>query len=141
MVNPANEKRYAVPFTVIAEDLMPVLGANACQQMGLITVNKDNIHQVTALESKVDLIDEYKDVFNDAVDCFPGKVHLQTDPTVQPVISPPRKVPFALKPRLQIELDNLTDKGVIAPVTDLTDWNSLMDIATNKSGELCICID
>ena len=48
MVNPANEKRYAVLFTVVAEDLMPVLGANACQQMNLITVNKENIRQVTA---------------------------------------------------------------------------------------------
>ena len=94
MVNPANEKRYAVLFTVVAEDLMPVLGANACQQMYLITVNKENIRQVTALESKVDLIDVYKDVFNDDVGCFPGEVHLETDHTVPPVISPPRKVPF-----------------------------------------------
>ena len=57
MVTPANEKRYAVLFTVVAVDLMPVLGANACQQMGLIRVNKENIRKVTALESKVDLID------------------------------------------------------------------------------------
>ena len=141
MVNPANEKRYAVLFTVVAEDLMPVLGANACQQMNLITVNKENIRQVTALENKVDLIDEYKDVFNDDVGCFPGEVHLETDPTVQPVISPPRKVPFALKPRLKIELGNLTAKGVIAPVTEPTDWVSSMAIATKKSGELRICID
>ena len=132
MLNPAN----AVLFTVVAEDLMPVMGVNACQQM-----NKDNIRQVTALESKVDLIDEYKDVFNDDVGCFPCEVHLETDPTVQPVISPPRKIPFALKPRLKIELGNLTAKGVIAPVTEPTDWVSSMAIATNKSGELRICID
>ena len=120
---------------------MPVLGANACQQMDLITVNKEDIRQVTALENKVDLIDEYKDVFNDDVGCFPGEVHIETDPTVQPVISPPRKVPFALKPRLKIELGNLTAKGVIAPVTEPTDWVSSMAIATKKSGELRICVD
>ena len=120
---------------------MPVLGANACQQMDLITVNKENIRKVTALESKVDLIDEYKDFFNDDVGCFPGEVHLETDPTVPPVISPPRKVPFALKPRLKIELGNLTAKGVIAPVTEPTDWVSSMAVATKKSGELRICID
>ncbi len=73
---------------------MPVLGANECQQMDFITVNKDNIRQVTALENKVDLIDEYKDDFNDDVGCFPGEVHLETDPTVQHVTSPPRKVPL-----------------------------------------------
>ena len=78
MVTPANEKRYAVLFTVVTEDLMPVLGANTCQQMGLITANKDNIRQVTALEGKVDLIDEYKDVFNDDVGCFPGEVRSES---------------------------------------------------------------
>ena len=72
IVNPANEKTYTVLFTVVAEDLMPVLGANACQQLDLITVNKENIRQVTALESKVDLIEKYRDIFNDDVDCFPG---------------------------------------------------------------------
>ena len=75
---------------------MPVMGPNACQQMGLITVNKETIRQVTALESKVVLIDEYKDAFNDDVGCFPSEVHLVTDPTVQPVTSLPRK------PRLKV---------------------------------------
>ena len=30
MLNHANEKRYAVLFTVVSEDLIPVLRANAC---------------------------------------------------------------------------------------------------------------
>ena len=64
--------------------------------------------------------------------------YIERDPTVQPVISPPRKVPFALKPRLKIELGNLTANGVIAPVTEPTDWISSMAIATKISGELRI---
>ena len=48
-----------------------VSGGNACQQIDLITVNKENIRPVTAFESKFDLIDEYKDVFNDDVGLFP----------------------------------------------------------------------
>ena len=39
---------------------------------GPITVNNENIRQVTAIESKVDLINEYKDVSNDDVGCFTG---------------------------------------------------------------------
>ena len=39
MINHANDKKYAVLFTVVEEDLMPVLGASTSQQMGLITVN------------------------------------------------------------------------------------------------------
>ena len=46
-----------------------------------------------------------------------------------------------MKPRLKIELSNLTANGVIAPVTEPTDWVSSMAIAAKKSGELRICID
>ena len=53
----------------------------------------------------------------------------------------PRKVPFAMKPRVKIELGNQADKGVIARVTEPTDWISSTVIATNKSVESCICID
>ena len=70
MINPANERKYAVLFTVVNEDLMPVLGATASQRMGLITVNRENIRQVTA---KRDILDQYKDVFNDELGHFPGE--------------------------------------------------------------------
>ena len=128
-------------FTVVDEDLMPVLGASASQQMGLITVNRVNIRQVTATNRKADILEKYKDVFNDDVGHFPGKAHLEVDATVKPVITPARKIPFALRPRLKDELDQLTEKGVIAPVNEPTEWVSALAIATKKSGELRICID
>ena len=121
MINPANNKKYAVLFTVVDEDLMPLLGASASQQMGLITVNRANIRQVTATNREADILEKYKDVFNDDVGHFPGKAHLEVDATVKPVINPARKIPFALRPRLKDELDQLTEKGVIAPVNEPTD--------------------
>ena len=90
MINPANNKKYAVLFTVVDEDLMPVLGASASQQMGLITVNRANIRQVTATNREADILEKYKDVFNDDVGHFPGKAHLEVDATVKPVITPAR---------------------------------------------------
>ena len=141
MINPANNKKYAVLFTVVDEDLMPVLGASASQQMGLITVNRANIRQVTATNREADILEKYKDVFNDDVGHFPGKAHLEVDATVKPVITPARKIPFALRPRLKDELDQLTEKGVIAPVNEPTEWVSALALATKKSGELRICID
>ena len=141
MINPANDKKYAVLFTVVKEDLMPVLGASASQQMGLITVNRANIRQVTATNREPDIIAKYKDVFNNDVGHFPGEAHLEVDATVKPVINPARKIPFALRPRLKDELDQLTEKGVIAPVNEPTEWVSALALVTKKSGELRICID
>ena len=138
---------------------MSVLGASASQQMGLITVNRANIRQVTAINHEPDIRTKYKDVFNHDVGHFPGEAHLEVDTTVKPVITPARKVPFALRPRLKDERDHLTEKGVIAPVNEPTEWVSATEkgviapvneptewvsalaLATKKSGELLICID
>ena len=141
MINPANDKKYAVLFTVVEEDLMPVLGASASQQMGLITVNRANIRQVTATNREPDILVKYKDVFNHDVGHFPGEAHLEVDATMKPAITPAPKIPFALRPRLKDELDQLTEKGVIAPVNEPTEWVSALALATKKSGELRICID
>jgi len=44
--NPKNRKKYRAEFAIIAEDYTPLLGSSAAQQLGLITVQQDNILQV-----------------------------------------------------------------------------------------------
>ena len=43
VINPSNNKKYSVEFFVVDnDDLTPLLGSKASQQMGLITVNTDS---------------------------------------------------------------------------------------------------
>ena len=53
-----------------------------------------------------------------------GKVHLETYPNVASTAMPPRRVPVALKERLINKLDRLTQKKVISPIQEPTDWVS-----------------
>ena len=70
-----------------------------------------------------------------------GKVHLETYPNVAPAVMPPCRVPVALKERLINKLDRLTQKKVISPIQEPTDWVSSM-IATKKpDGNICLCTD
>ena len=51
------------------------------------------------------------------------------------------KVPEALREPLQKELDSLVDQGILAKVTEPTDWvNSLVCVAKN-TGALRLCLD
>ena len=50
--NPKNKKKYRVEFAVIDEDYTPLLGSSAAQQMELITIQQQNILQVTELVSQ-----------------------------------------------------------------------------------------
>ena len=84
-----------------------------------------------------EIIEEYKGDLG----TFEGKQHLAVDPTVLPNVSPSRRVPFAIKPKLKTELERLTDIGVLMPVDELTDWVSNLVVATKASGDLRLCLD
>ena len=57
------------------------------------------------------------------------------------MISPSRRVPFTIKPKLESELDRLVSLDVLAPVEEPTDWVSNLVITTKPSGDLRICLD
>ena len=150
--NPKNNKKYSVEFVVVKEELTPLLGAKASQHMGLLEIHPENFRQVanvkmpqsseTARAKTADqLIKEYHDVFEGDLGTLPGTQRLEVDPSVTPTISPSRRVPLALKPRLKQELERLTSLRVIAPVDSPTDWVSNVVVATKPSGDLRICID
>jgi len=84
--NPRNKKKYRVEFAVIDEDYTPLLGSSAAQQMQLITVQKENILQVSEsiahnsyqeLDMKK-ITASYHDVFT-GLGCMEGTLHLEVD--------------------------------------------------------------
>ena len=64
------------------------------------------------------IMKNYADVF-EGLGHMPGKLHLDIDETVKPVVMPPRRVPLALKSNLKDELDRLEALGVITKVKSL----------------------
>ena len=53
-----------------------------------------------------------------------GKLHLQGDQCVPPVRLSARKPPVALKEKYQGQLERLVERGIIAKVSEPTDWMS-----------------
>ncbi len=45
LLNPKLNKKYSLEFVVVNNDLTPLLGSKASQQMDLITVNSENFHK------------------------------------------------------------------------------------------------
>lgn len=87
-------------FYVVDMDQTPILSAEACEKLGLLTVNV--VHKLTTMSSQFkpmsreQIIDEFKDVF-EGLGEFEVEYHIELDPTVKPVQRQPRKVPQALK--------------------------------------------
>jgi len=149
--NPKNKKKFSVEFLVVDEQLTPLIGAKAAQQMGLITVNTQNFKitkpperpraEVKSVQTTEEIIAHYPEIFQRELGTLPGTVHLEVEQGATPVVAPPRRVPTSLKSKLKQELDRLQQLEVIAPIDEPTPWVSSLAVVVKKSGALRICID
>ena len=108
---------------------------------GLIAINADKIMSLSdEPPTKQDFVSEFDDIFL-GEEKLEGKLHLELDRTVPPVVLPVRKVPFAMKEPLKQELDRLVKTGILIPVDVPTDWFSSMAVVKKSNGTIRLCID
>ena len=67
--------------------------------------------------------------------------HINIDPSYQPVIHPPRRVPVVLRSKIQEELKHMESLDVIEKINTPTPWVNSMVTIVKPNGTLRICID
>ena len=141
-------KSYA--FHVVNTVGPTILGLPTCRDMKLVTLNHgiSTTQAETAsmpnpqgnADARSELLCQYQDCFQ-GIGCFQGEFHITLDPTVPPVIHPPRRVPEALREPLKRELDALVEQGIIAKVDEPTDWVNSLVCVTKANGTLRLRLD
>ena len=105
-----------------------VLGGSTCRETGLIQ-RLYNIQTNELPKQKKDLPQDiessYKDLF-EGLGYMPDTYAIKVDPSVKPVIHPPRKVPISMKENVKTELLRMESEGVIKKQTEPTDWVNSM---------------
>ena len=139
--NPKTNRTYVLEFYVVPRHKQPILGAAACQLMNLLTVRTENIlvndtkfHEPGIITREY-LIRTYEDIFK-GYGKLDGTVHLETDPDVQPVRLLLRKLPIAVKEKVRIELERMTEAGIITPVSKPTSWISALLVVMKPDGRV-----
>ena len=124
-----------IEFIIIDTGEATLLGLDACEKLGLIQI-------ADAVESTVTspLIDEYADVFS-GLGAMPGEYSIAVDPSVRPVVQPPRKIPLHLKAKLRAELDRMEQQQIICKRNEPTDWVSALLTVEKPNGQLRVCLD
>ena len=89
---------------------------------------------------KEEVMQKYANVFT-GLGRLEKPYHIEVDPTVTPVVNPPRTIPAALRDRVKTELEDMEKRGVIRRVDEPTDWVSSMAIVEKPDGSLRICLD
>ncbi|RXN11580.1 Retrovirus-related Pol poly from transposon [Labeo rohita] len=131
------DRETLMNFYIVNTQAPPVLGLKACLDLDLIKL----VLSVNALKEDKSIMEEYPDV-SDGIGLFPGECTIHLKPDATPVVYPPRRVPLALRGRLKEELQNMEKQGVIARVTEPTDWvNALVVVEKPRTRKLRICLD
>ena len=141
--NAKNNKKYRAEFVIVDGDYTPIIGASAAQKMDLIVVQRHNILEVTSKttpSSREEVLAEYHDVFEN-LGKMEGKLNLEKDPSAQPVVMPPRRVPVSRKDKLKDELKRLEGLGVIAKQDKPTDWVSSLVVFEKTDGRVRVYIE
>lgn len=124
---------------IVDKNVQPILGLRACEKLNLVK----RVFVVTSENEKEQhpLMEEYKDCF-EGLGCLPGKHKIHVNENVPPVVHPCRKVPFALREKLKVELARMEKLEVIKKIDEPTDWvSSLVIVEKRITGALRICLD
>lgn len=148
-------KKYILVLQVVDVSHRPLLSLRVCTTLGLVKFCK-NVSVSSPLSSNNDMemlkiyriraeeiVDQFSDIFN-GYGKMEGEVTLEVDTTVPPVIQQPRRVPIALRDKLQAELDKLQQDGIITREYNHTEWVSnilLVRRGSEGSNALRICLD
>ncbi|KAL1279192.1 hypothetical protein QQF64_025865 [Cirrhinus molitorella] len=132
---------HLLPFFLVDQDVQPLLGFRACLDMGIVTMSP-HVHLVSMENSTEQILKENKDLFTDELGELPITYSMTIDPSVQPVVRPAHRIPLAMQGRVKAELDRMQSLGVIAPVSEPTDWVSSMVVTHKKDRqEIRLCIN
>ncbi|POS82328.1 hypothetical protein EPUL_005100, partial [Erysiphe pulchra] len=126
----AFDQHLELPVRVIKQDDVPLFGFNWCQRFGLPLPPGARVCNVSSnvrgskqsnrnLET---LLNKHKVLFDNVVGTIRGeKVVVHMDPNACHKICKPRPVPFALKGKVEEEIDRLLKENIIEPVDTINE--------------------
>ena len=131
------DRQCKADFKIVESRQRPLLSGDTCVKLGLI--KRINCVTFKPLE-RGDIMEEYADLFT-GLGCLPGVLHLDIDAQATPVQHQPRKMAVAIRDRVKQKLTEMEARGIIAQMSEPSEWISSMVVVKKPSGDLRICID
>lgn len=126
-----------LPLVIVNGQRTNVLGCNWFDPLG---ITLQGVHHVTNLTCS-DVVKQFMHLFSgDLGHVRNHPIALQIDHDISPIHLPPRRIPFAIKGRVEAELDRLVKQGILEPV-EYSEWATPIVPVTKKDGSIRICGD
>ncbi len=127
-----------LPLLVIRGTGANLLGRNWLQR---IRLDWQGICQLRQTSSLLETLQRHAEVFRDELGEITGmEAKIDVDPQVQPRFCKARPVPFALRDKVEVELERLQKEGIIEAV-QTADWAAPIVPVVKGDGSVRICGD
>ncbi|XP_026544539.1 uncharacterized protein K02A2.6-like, partial [Notechis scutatus] len=128
----------SLPLTVVDRDRPSLLGLQWFAPLGIEVAG---VHRAESNDWEESLVQEFQDVFSDELGKYKGTpISFNLNPEIAPIRLKPRRVPFALKLKIDEQLDKLIAQGILEP-TDHARWETPIVTPIKPDGSLRICGD
>ncbi|XP_060539009.1 uncharacterized protein K02A2.6-like, partial [Pantherophis guttatus] len=126
-----------LPITIVENSRPNLLGVEWFKPLGL---SIEGIHEIHRDELDT-ILEEFKEVFDGKLGKFVGRpISFNLDKGITPIRLKPRRVPFALRPKVDEQLDKLIAQGVLEPI-DHASWETPIVTPLKHDGSVRICAD
>ena len=122
-------KSFNLPFIVVEVSSPSILSADSSTQLKLVKQIVSVNHWTT------DFFSEYSDCFGE-LGLLPEKHHIRVNPDISSVIHSTRRIPLALRDKVDIELDKMLKLGIIVPVNEPPEWVNQLIVTEKPNGNL-----
>ena len=126
-----------VKFLVVEGKAEALLGNVLCKMLGIVKICVNQVDQ----DYSTGLRDKYPSLFSDTLGKVEQEIQLSIDESVKPVAQPYRRVPFAMREKLEKHLDELVSMDIIERVEGPTTWSSGVVIVPKPDGSIRLCVD
>ena len=125
-------------LTVVAGAGPSLLGRDWLQ---VIKLDWNHLNQITSAASLQEVLAKHKSVFKDELGLVKdAEATIHVDAEAQPRFFRPHTIPYALRDRVNAELDRLEQTGIIEPVR-FADWAAPIVPVVKKDGSIRVCGD
>ena len=135
-----NGQKMRSNLYIVKENLDTIFGREWLFKIKLPWPSLNSI-KTSKTENLEKLLNEYKELFDEGLGEIKNyECTLELKPDVTPVFCRPRPVPFALKKRVEDEIDRLEHDGIIEK-TSISDWATPIVPIVKPNGGIRLCAD
>ena len=125
---------FDVSFIVADSKPVHILGLETSESLNLIK-------RISGLNvSGEQFFSEFSDCFG-AIGPLKSTHYIEIKDNVTPMVTPVRKIPLSLKPKLEKELKRMVDLDIIEPIQKPTNWVNGLVLVEKPNGKLRVCLD